>query len=58
VSIQIAPDVVADGEIRHLLPRLLHGKELVCLTEQGEVGPEDAAQKRTPSMITWSSFST
>ena len=38
----IDPD---DGEIRHLLPRLLHGKELVCLTEQGEVGPKDTAQE-------------
>jgi len=37
--------VLNDGEIRHLLPRLLHGEEPVRLTEQREVGPEDAAQE-------------
>ena len=37
--------VLDDGKIRHPLPRLPHGEELVCLAEQGEVRPQDAAQK-------------
>ena len=37
--------VLNDGEIRHLLPCLLHGEELVSLTEQAEVRPQDAAEK-------------
>ncbi|VAX13331.1 hypothetical protein MNBD_GAMMA24-2068 [hydrothermal vent metagenome] len=40
--------ILNNGKICHLLPRLLHGKELICLAEQGEVRPQDAAQESYP----------
>lgn len=39
------PMILNDGKVRHLLPRLLHGKKPVCLTKQGEVRPQDTAQE-------------
>lgn len=51
--------VLNDGKIRHPLPCLLHGKELLRLSEQTKVRPQDAAQKpytvdyHLSSLSTW-----
>lgn len=40
--------ILNEGEIHHLLLYYLHSKELVCLAEQGKVGPQVAAQESYP----------